>query len=207
MISVTKNSWNKISVEDYRLIRNILQDDSVSQITKNVQILSVLTETSVEDLLKENMQKVQELFKQLEFLQSFPEPRKLSMKTLKIKDHKYKLITNIDKYNVSQLLDFQAYIANDPNEHYAEILSTIIIPEGKQYNEDYDINEVINDIKYNLSIDIAHSLVFFYTEKLMKSLKGTKTYLDLMTKMLTPRKKTVMKQNLGSKILSLIGLR
>ena len=37
-----------------------------------------------------------------------------------------------------------------------------LIPQNKKYGEDYDIDEVINDIGEYLSIVDAHSIMFFF---------------------------------------------
>lgn len=76
------------------------------------------------------------------------------------------------------------------DEYAANILATIIIPQGHTYGDDYDVNLIAEEINNYLPATLAISLVFFYTKKLMNSTSRTAIFLEAMTMTTKKEKKT-----------------
>ena len=81
----------------------------------------------------------------------------------------------------------------------AYILTTIIIPEGCEYNDgDYNIDDLQKDIYNNLNIEDALSIAFFLHRKLQITIEGTLRFLDWkmkkMEKKMPQEQKAKMKQ-------------
>lgn len=71
---------------------------------------------------------------------------------------------NLSKISAAQFIDYNNYTGTNKYEDY---LSVVFIPEGHQYNDGYDIDQVKKDL-LNLPITVVRSLVFFYTLQLAK---------------------------------------
>lgn len=69
----------------------------------------------------------------------------------------------------AQYIDFQAYV-KDSDRYIVELLSTLLIPKGKRYNEGYDIAEVQEAIRRYLPTDTALSLVAFFLKSAQESI-------------------------------------
>lgn len=94
---------------------------------------------------------------------------------------KYKTTMNLSKVTTAQYIDFQQ-MADKSGELPAEFLSIILVPEGKQYNEGYDLEEAVNDIKYGLSVEEALGLTAFFFDLLRISMKRSTALLKRLIK-------------------------
>lgn len=90
---------------------------------------------------------------------------------------KFHLIPVADyrKVTTAQYVDFQTF-AKDMERNVVEILSTMLIPKGKKYNQDYDVLEVQNAIREHMSVVDALSLLAFFFAKYRELIKDSLTY-------------------------------
>lgn len=186
-MSLKYKSWDDINLSVYNKIKSIILDKELTDVDKNIEFISLFYDISIEDVYKMKISEIHDMLQKISFINNLPTPRKINLKHIIINNVKYDILTDISKYNVSQYVDFQTLVKKG-DEYAATILATILIPHGKNYNEGYDFNSVVNDINEYLPASIAVSLIFFYTKKLMNSIKGTVTYLEAMT-MTTPMSK------------------
>lgn len=71
---------------------------------------------------------------------------------------------DITKVTVAQFIDYQNYI-KEPEFRLEKLLSVFFIPEGsKDYNTNYDIIKVQEDL-LELPIDVAQSIGFFFSKQ------------------------------------------
>ena len=80
---------------------------------------------------------------------------------------------NLSKISAAQFIDYSNYTGTNKYEDY---LSVVFIPEGHQYNDGYDIDQVKKDL-LNLPITVVRSLVFFYTLQCTKLQNSFLSYL------------------------------
>ena len=172
MIDIVKDSWSKVMVNDYYRILEIIDSDK-DDMMKDAELLAVLCDV-------------------------LPKARKIKTDNIKIGENTYKLTHKIDKYSVAQFIDFQTII-KDNKKDIARILATILVPKGKDYGEDYEIEDVIKDIQFNMGMDIANSLVFFCTKKWMKYAGDSVIFQGLMMQtQVKAKKKTTLKMRMNS---------
>ena len=155
-------SWNDINISTYNKLKSIKLEsgDNINLINYNIQLLSILTDISEEDIENLGLDKFNALVKATDFLRE-------EIKTVKTKliyninGKEYYFQTNPRLLTTGQFIDFQTYIKNDSSiEH---ILSCCLIPYNKKYG-DYDVEEVIKDIAEHLSIVDALSIQFFFVQ-------------------------------------------
>lgn len=100
-------------------------------------------------------------------------------------DFRLKPIRGVKDITTAQFIDFQEW-SKVPGRHTAESLACFLTPEGKEYGEGYDQEDVINAVKEHLSVADAITLdaFFFYA-----SLKSMHDSLASLERKLTPRER------------------
>lgn len=198
MIDIVKDSWSKITVDDYYRIMEIINEVK-DEMVKDAELLAVLCDVFPKDILSLKLPDIIRLKQKTGFiLEGLPRHKKIKADNIKIGDHTYKLIHKIEKYTAAQFIDFQTIIKQDKND-IARILSTILIPKGKEYGEDYDIEDVVKDIRFNMGMDVANSLVFFCIKKWMKYVGDSVIFQGLIIQtQVKTKEKTPLKMRMNS---------
>lgn len=191
-IKLVHGDWKDVSINLFYQIKKIIDAD-LEETDRKIKLLALLMDETEEEFSGRKIGEVQELAEQLNFMQKDPFIKTNDVKTLFINGAEYELKTKLEDYSVAQYVDFQNYIKDGQN-NLARMLSTVIIPVGKKYNDGYDIEEVIQNIGDNLSIAHANYIMFFFTKKLVSSIKVTQGSLVWLKKMMNWNKKMQMKK-------------
>lgn len=192
MIKLKYNNYNEMPLNIYFQLREIISDDSLDDMEKELHIISLLCDIPYDTLLDTNLQEIKGVSYKLEFLNNFNVKPRGHIKHININNTKYEVCTDISKFSVAQYVDFQMYTSKNSNENIAEILSTFVIPQGKKYGDGYDIVQTINDFKKHIDLQTAITVQNFFTEKLAKYINNILLYLRtqiLMMKTKTTKKK------------------
>lgn len=172
------SSYNKLSIRKYREIMNILAED-ISPIEKDIAIIALLQDISEDDVYHLSPIEINNLQGQMEFLHH-PTSKNKNYKSIVINGNKYKVTKDLNEINVAQYIDFQTiWNNNDYMQHLPEILSIFIIPDGFEYNEGYDIQQLRNDIDEYLDIETATNIAFFLQKQLVNSILDNLLYCRL----------------------------
>lgn len=94
------------------------------------------------------------------FLENKPKQRRVKSKYI-LNGHTYIACLNLTSINTAQYIDFQN-LADNCNELPAEFLAIILIPEGKKYNDGYELNDAVSDIENYLTVEEALGLSAFF---------------------------------------------
>ena len=166
------DSYNKLTLGKYMEIQEISRNESLEDIDKQVQILSILTGVAEEEILHLPIQDYKELVAKSGFLD--PENINYHPVAKKYLLGKFELIPCRDfrKIETCQYIDFQTY-APDLDKYLVEFLSVILVPKGHRYNEGYDILEVQQALKDNLSVTDALSLSAFFLTRYRNLIKDS----------------------------------
>lgn len=187
-------SYNELTVGKYVEIRELLKQD-LEELDLQVEILGVLNDMSVEDIMRLPLPEYSEYVRMSAFLTEKPKTKADCPKKITINERKYYVVKKAEDLTAAQYIDYQNYMKmNDPDSKLAEILSIFIIPEGKKYGEDYDIAEVVKDIKEYLPIIVGFNICFFFRKKQAESIERILIYLELMTKMWRKRRAKTKEQ-------------
>lgn len=152
--------WNNITIKKWYAIKDILMDESLDDIDKNVNILALVYDITEDEAYNMPIVEFTEKAKAIEWLRTPPEPQMVSDK-YRINGVTYRLVMNPGEITTAQYIDFKnLYPTRD--EHLAEILAIFLIPEGKDYNTDYDITQVEKDIYEYLPITYAQGMSAFF---------------------------------------------
>lgn len=174
IITEMKNQWNNITIDEFAQIRAVLTDKGSNQEEKMIRLAAIVKGVSEDTILNLPLAQAQEVFAQVWELNEMPHRNKVC-KTYEIGGWKLHLTTK-EKMSVAQWVDFQNYYREDFEGHLPEILSVALVPEGKKYNEGYDIGALIQTLRAFPVCD-ALAVCFFFQKKYLKSMQRTLTYL------------------------------
>lgn len=136
-------------------IRKIDESDELQAALK---INAILNDMTVEELLDSPLADVSKMSKARDFMSKSP-VQKITKKKYVLGGTTY--IFNGDIYDITtaQFIDLQ----NTDKDDIVSALAIFLIPEGKKYNKDYDIEEVKVDIRKFLSAEEGLSIASFFT--------------------------------------------
>lgn len=169
------DSYNKLTLGKYKEIQEVSRNESLEDIDKQVQILSILTGVAEEEILHLPIQDYKELVVKSGFLD--PDNINYHPVAKKYILGKFELIPCRDfrKIETCQYIDFQTY-APDLDKYLVEFLSVILVPKGHRYNEGYDILEVQKAIREEMSVSDGVSLAGFFLTWCRRSIKDSLNY-------------------------------
>ena len=180
------NSPGELPLSKYLKTLEIFNDKYLSDLDKNIEILAIYSDTTVDDILKLRPDEAGAYLSEMsERISSYKPSNAKHPKNIKINDNVYTVNYNIGKLNMAQYIDFQQTIVNKNYlENLPALLSIFIIPKGHKYNDDYDILELRNILENNMTLDEALSIVFFLKTKSISLIKLKLLYYKLMLKIM-----------------------
>ena len=167
--------WENITIDKYYKIKDILDDETDDDITKNVKLVAVMLNKDEQEVWDMDMAEAGEYISRLQFLNKFELPKHPNMK-IKLPSYDLVVIKDLTKINVAQYVDFQNFVKMPMRESMEKILSIFLIPEGCSYNTGYDILDLQKEIRENLSFRVGEGLLSFFIEKYGRSLIHSLVY-------------------------------
>lgn len=144
-----------------------------------VAILNDLTEDEVYDL---PLPKYQELAAAADFLTApvlkdgrNPFDGKNVPTSYTLGDVRLRLTADPSKMTVAQYVDFQTFAKLPAPGNLPQVLSCILIPEGEEYNEGYDVADIHALIRDRFPVYDAFALSAFFLRKWLLSMRSTLT--------------------------------
>ena len=170
-------SYRELPLGDYQDILALCKDKSLEELDRQVKILSILTKVDEDTLLNLPIQEFKVLTSRMGFLEK-DLPTKVTRLEKSYKIGKFELVpvTDMRKVITAQYIDFQSFHQAGFEDHFVEILSCLLVPKGKKYNQDYDIIEVQDAIRRNLNVHDAASLYAFFIFSCRESIKDMLTF-------------------------------
>ena len=173
------DNYNKLTLGKYIEIQEISRNESLEDIDKQVQILSILTGEAEEEILHLPIAEYKELVARSAFLN----PETINVhpvaKRYLVGDFELIPVRDFRKIETCQYIDFQTY-APDMDKYLVEFLSVILVPKGHRYNEGYDILEVQRAIREEMSVADGISIAGFFLTWCRKSIQDSLNYSKRM---------------------------
>ena len=175
------NNWKDLPIGKFQQISKICEhssEDELEQVDDRIKIVSILSDKSVSDLENLPITEFAEIYKQTKFLyEEMPKSDIDFEKGLTINGKDYYIFHDFTKMKTAHYIDFQKLVKTIDNG-MALVLSTCIIPKGKEYNRGYDITKVQKQIREHLSVVDANGICFFFAKKFKSSMGTFLTYLE-----------------------------
>ena len=180
------NSPGDLPLAKYLKTLEIFNDKNLSDLDKNIEILAIYSDTTVDEILKLRPDAVGSYFSDMSnAISSYKPSNSKHPKKIKINDQVYNVNYNIGKLNMAQYIDFQqTIIKKNYLENLPALLSIFIIPKGHKYNDDYDIIELRRILENNITLDEALSIIFFSKMKSISLIKLKLLYYRSMLKIM-----------------------
>ena len=185
-MKIKYNSPGELPLSKYLKTLEIFNDKYLSDLDKNIEILAIYADTTVDAILKLLPDEAGMYMAEMsDVISSYKPSNSKHPKKIKINDQVYNVNYNIGKLNMAQYIDFQQTIVNKNYlENLPALLSIFIIPKGHKYNDDYDILELRNILENNITLDEALSIVFFLKTKSISLIKLKLLYYKLTLKIM-----------------------
>ena len=178
-MEILYKNWDDVTISVYRDILDIVNDKSMTTTEINVALLALFLGISEDDVYNMNVTEVNKLLPNIKFLDNFDFNKNFNSKKIKLNDNEFMIDTDLTKFTVAQYVDFQTFWGkNDINTYLPNILSCILIPKGKKYNDGYDIVEVATLIEQYMPITIANSILFFFVKESVSLIRAFQICLD-----------------------------
>lgn len=169
--------WNDIKVKDILRIREICSQ-SIDEDEKDLRVGAYLNGYEYDDFINLPMSKTEELMKVVSFLYDKPEKVK-ARRVYEINGRRYRLFKNTEDMTTAQFIDFQAISKEGFEKMPAEMLSIFLVPEGHTYNDGYDKEEVINDMR-DMKVTEALGVADFFTKRFKRLMMRSLTFSEAM---------------------------
>jgi hypothetical protein len=166
------DNYRDLPIGMYLEICEIDRRTDIEELHKQVSILSILSGMDEEEIYDLPIGEYKELAARSRFLSHSYEGEILTAKTYICGEWVLTPVEDYRKITTAQYIDFQSF-AKDAEKNIVEILSTMLIPKGKKYNQDYDIIELQNALREYLSVADALSLLAFFFVQYNQSIKDS----------------------------------
>lgn len=175
-------TYYDLTIDKYLQIKEVLSDIE-DELNTQVALLCVLNECSEDDILDLPINEYKKKVSELSFLSQPLVPTARCPKTITIEGQVYEAVRDVKKFTAGEYIDYQNLIKSE--DFYSvipNILACFFIPKGKDYGKDYDIMEVAEKIRHNVSIGLAMDVCFFFQMQSINSINRMLDYLVLTTK-------------------------
>lgn len=175
-----KLGWNDLTLTDLMQIKSISDLQLATEDEKNLKVASIVCKIPYDELMQMPLEKVREYMDQTEFLLHEPKARKVKHSYI-INGRRYKLLKNEMEMLTSQYIDFQAIYKDGFEKRPGELLAVMMVPEGHEYNDGYDNDQVVADM-YDMKVEEALGITDFFLMRFVRSIAWTKMYYTLIMK-------------------------
>lgn len=189
-------SFNELPIGKYFQIKEELTDITDEQ-ERVFTLIAILCEVEVEDVYKSPMKELSALINEIKWFSEPVKPTK-APRRIKLGDFTLKPSYDVKNINVQQYIDYSIF-SKDREKFYVENLCTFLIPEGKVYNDGYDIVEVQNVVREQLSIQTSESLYMSFAKSSRRLLNRSLRSLamSLIWKIVKTRKQGMSKMRVN----------
>ena len=185
-------TWNDINIKTFKKINEIVKDTNLTDVEKEISLISIIFNLDEDSIYDMDLQTLKTYSDKIAFINTFEPDYGKCPKIERIGDVEVSVDYNLSHFTVAQYIDFMANIQSKEPD-IARLLSCILIPKGKKYNTDYDLEAFIKQIEINLNIYDAESMLFFYIVESLRLQKHSH--------------KVLMMRALGKKMARKMGLR
>lgn len=153
----------------------------------DLAIVSALSGKTEDELLNMPITEYRTLADKASFLFTQPVPAKVA-KTYKVGDFSLHLEQKPQRLTTAQYIDFKEY-AKAGETDICKYLSVVLVPEGKTYNDGYDVAEIADAIRDYLPTPEALGIRDFFVMRLGRLIADSLTYSQRLTRKMKDKEK------------------
>lgn len=181
-------NWSDITLRQFNKLQDIFEVQDSYTVCNIIDLIWGIDSSNLP------LNQFIEYKEKLEFLKQPITPIKNIPLKITVNNRTYNTNVNLTEIKVAQYIDYQNYCKNPK---YNELLSVFIIPEGHNYNDGYDLQQVKEDI-LDLPIDLVYGINFFFLQFYLEFIRTFLYFFkkELKTMNLTQEKKKQIQKEL-----------
>lgn len=173
-----KTSWNELTIGDWLTIKGIGEMQMADNEEKNMRVAALLAGIDYDSLLQMPLSKVREIMDNTQFLLEEPKSVKARRK-YEINGHTYSLFRDPSEMTVAQYIAFEMIYKEGFEKRPVEMLAIFLIPEGHDYNDGYNMEDVMEDM-LQMSVAEALGVAGFFIRRCFRLMQQMEMYCNLM---------------------------
>lgn len=184
------DNYTNLPLGLYLDIDAVLQSDA-DDIDKQVRIIALLDGTTPEAVLALPLKEYSAKAAATEFLRHDCPPISAPSRVI---SGDLVLIPTKDFTNITtaQYVDFQTF-SKGGTAKLPELIAVLLVPEGRNYNDGYDVAEVVRVVR-DLPLPVALGLSAFFFGQLVQSIQASLTSLESAAKSLPKRRRAELER-------------
>ena len=151
------DKYEALTLGTYMRVNAVLESDA-EDLDKQVEIIAILGGMAVDEVLLLPLSDYSRMAAQSAFLRKPCPPTQIA------EDYRFgdlAPVLDFTKINTAQYVDFQTFSKGFP-QSLPQLLSVFMVPEGKAYNEGYDVQKVQEQVKQMPFPDAIGLAAFFF---------------------------------------------
>lgn len=186
------DNYRKLPIGKYNEIVKLCETE-MDEVDRKVKIVGILTGLTDDEVLALPLTDFTECCAKAKFI-DLPCPETLIpsvSKSYPVGEFNLVPVTDMRKVTTAQYIDFLSF-SKDKEHNIVEMLSCFLVPKGMDYNEGYDILDVHNAIKEEMSVAEVLALLAFFFGSWTRSLHSTLSYSERMARRVKDKEKRQM---------------
>lgn len=152
-------TWENITISQYRRICD-LSDSGLGELEFVAKLLEIVLGKTEKEILDMPVDEFRQKMGMLAFLKEPLEPA-MHRPHYVVDGKKYRLTLNADKMTAGQYIDYTTTLREDGG-NYALLTAILLVPEGKEYAEGYDVRELAEEFGDRFRIVDVLGICFFF---------------------------------------------
>ena len=186
------DNYRKLPIGKYNEIVKLCETE-MDEVDRKVKIVGILTGLTDDEVLALPLTDFTECCAKAKFI-DLPCPETLIpsvSKSYPVGEFNLVPVTDMRKVTTAQYIDFLSF-SKDKEHNIVEMLSCFLVPKGMDYNEGYDILDVHNAIKEEMSVAEVLAVLAFFFGSWTRSLHSTLSYSERMARRVKDKGKRAM---------------
>ena len=168
------DNYRDLPIGMYLDICEIDRRTDIDELHKQVGIISLLSGMAEEDIYNLPIGDYKTLASKTHYLSHPYDGEVLTAKVYSLDGWVLQPVQDFRKITTAQYIDFQTFVKGG-EQNIVEIISTMLVPKGKKYNQDYDVVELQKSLREHLSVADALSLFAFFFVQYNQLIKDSLT--------------------------------
>lgn len=168
------DNYRDLPIGMYLDICEIDRRTDIDELHKQVGIISLLSGMAEEDIYDLPIGDYKTLASKTRYLSHPYDGEVLTAKVYSLDGWVLQPVQDFRKISTAQYIDFQTFVKGG-EQNIVEIISTMLVPKGKKYNQDYDVVELQKSLREHLSVADALSLFAFFFVQYNQLIKDSLT--------------------------------
>jgi hypothetical protein len=194
-------SYDTLPLGKYQQIISMLKREK-DDIDAHAAILAIMYDMTENEIMNLPLQEYMDLSESISFLlQPLPKFKPRAKDKYVIGDLVLIPTKDIKKFTASQYIDYQVFLKE--GNKMVELVSTLLVPKGCIYGNDYDLAEVYEAVA-KMSVTEVAELSAFFLQQYKRLIDRSLTYLELELILTTKRRERRSVMKIIRKLRSLI---